>query len=211
MKFVTFSDSHCRHNSLRLPKGDVLICAGDISYRGKKEEVIDFLEWFKNQKHKHKLFIAGNHDFYFENAKPTEIVKLIPDNIIYLKDSGVTIEGINIWGSPFTPWFFGWAFNRKRGKDIRKHWNLIPENTNLLITHGPVYGHLDQVINEEHVGCKDLLERVKEIKPKVHVCGHVHESYGNIKRGGIQFINCSVLNELYELVHKPIVFEISNS
>jgi Predicted phosphoesterases, related to the Icc protein len=208
LKFVAFSDSHSRHHNLRLPKGDVLICAGDISYRGKKEEVVDFLEWFKIQKHKYKIFIAGNHDFFFEKAKATEISKIIPDNIIYLKDSGVEIEGINIWGSPVTPWFFNWAFNRHRGKDIKKHWDLIPENTELLITHGPVYGYLDQVINEENVGCKDLLERVKEVKPKVHVCGHVHESYGSIKRGGVQFINCSVLNELYELVNKPIVFEI---
>ena len=208
MKFVAFSDSHCRHHNLRLPKGDILICAGDISYRGKKEEIVDFLEWFKIQKHKYKIFIAGNHDFFFEKAKATEIAKIVPDNIIYLKDSGVEIEGINIWGSPVTPWFFNWAFNRHRGKEIRKHWNLIPENTDLLITHGPVYGYLDQVINEEHVGCKDLLERVKEIKPKVHVCGHVHESYGTIKRGGTQFINCSVLNEMYELVNKPVAFEI---
>ena len=208
MKFVAFSDSHCRHHNLRLPKGDALICAGDISYRGKKDEVVDFLEWFNIQKHKYKIFIAGNHDFFFEKAKATEIAKIVPDNIIYLKDSGVEIEGINIWGSPVTPWFFNWAFNRHRGKDIRKHWNLIPENTDLLITHGPVYGYLDQVINEEHVGCKDLLERIKEIKPKVHVCGHVHESYGTIKRVGIQFINCSVLNELYELVNKPVIFEI---
>ena len=208
MRLVAISDTHSKHHSIKLPKGDVLIHAGDVSSQGTKEEVVDFLQWFTKQNFQYRFFIAGNHDFYLEKASHKEIQKIIPENIIYLKDSGIEINGIKFWGSPVTPWFFNWAFNRKRGKEIKKHWKLIPDNTDLLITHGPVYGYLDQVINEEHVGCKDLLERIKEVKPKVHVCGHVHESYGTIKRSGIQFINCSVLNELYELVNKPITFEI---
>jgi Icc-related predicted phosphoesterase len=208
VKFIAISDTHCRHHSIKLPKGDAILCSGDISYRGKKEEIVDFLEWFKSLNYKYKIMIAGNHDFYFEKAKKTEIDKLIPEGIHYLNDSGVTINGINIWGSPVTPWFFNWAFNRHRGKEIMKHWKLIPSNTDILMTHGPVYGYLDMVINEEHVGCVDLLQKVKEIKPKVHVCGHVHESYGTLKRGGTLFINASVLNEMYELVNKPVVFEL---
>lgn len=208
MKFVAISDTHSRHRSVKLPKGDVLIHAGDICYKGKKEEVIDFLKWFSEQKFQYKIFIAGNHDFFLEKASATTIKEMIPENIIYLNDSGTTINGIKIWGSPVTPWFFNWAFNCHRGAQIRKHWELIPVDTNLLITHGPAYGFLDQVINEQHVGCQDLLRRILFIKPKVHVFGHIHESYGNIKRSGIHFINACQLNEQYELTNKPIVFEI---
>lgn len=208
MKFVAISDTHSRHAALRLPRGDVLIHAGDISARGKKTEVVEFFQWFQQQRFQHKIFIAGNHDFYLERASRKEIEELVPDTVTYLQDSGVTINGIKIWGSPVTPWFYNWAFNRHRGDAIRRHWQLIPPDTDLLITHGPVYGFLDQNTNEQHSGCQDLLRTVLTIKPKVHVCGHIHESYGMINRSGIKFINASVLNEHYELTNRPIVFDL---
>ncbi len=202
------ADTHARHRRMRLPKGDVLIHAGDVSYRGEKLEIEDFLTWFRKQEFAHKIFIAGNHDFLFEKAKLKDLDQIIPPDIIYLNDNGTTIDGINIWGSPITPKFFNWAFNRSRGEDIRKHWEMIPQNTDLLITHGPPYGILDQVANEQHVGCKDLLNTIKELKPKVHVFGHIHESYGTTKNLGIKFINASQVNESYDLINKPIIFEL---
>jgi Icc-related predicted phosphoesterase len=208
LKFVAVSDTHSRHYSLQLPKGDVLLHAGDLSYKGTKEEIKDFLNWFGRQDYEYKVFIAGNHDFFLEKAGAPAIEKLLPAGVIYLNDSGTSINGINIWGSPVTPWFYDWAFNRHRGEEIRRHWDLIPLNTDLLITHGPVYGFLDMVINEQHVGCQDLLRMVLTIQPKVLLCGHIHESYGSIKRSGIRFINASVVNEHYELVNRPVVFEI---
>lgn len=188
--------------------GDVLLHAGDICYKGNKEEALDFLKWFDRQPFEHKIFIAGNHDFYFEKAKPSEIEALIPKNVTYLNDSGITIDGINIWGSPITPWFFNWAFNRQRGEEIQKHWELIPAGTDILLTHGPVSGIHDAVINSQHVGCRDLWNKMKEIKPKVHICGHIHEGYGTTKKLGIKFINACILNESYELGNKPIVFTL---
>ena len=208
MKFVAISDTHCRHNNLKLPKGDVLLHAGDVTYKGEKSEVIDFLKWFDKQNYKYKIFIAGNHDFFFEREKEELIQSLIPKSIIYLKDSGIEINGIHIWGSPVTPWFYNWAFNRMRGSAITKHWKLVPPNTDILMTHGPAFGILDCVINSNHVGCKDLMKKIKEIKPKVHVCGHIHEAYGREKKGGVQFINASVLNEFYELSNPPVPFEL---
>jgi Icc-related predicted phosphoesterase len=208
LKFVVLADTHSRHRGVKLPKGDVLIHAGDISYRGEKLEVQDFFNWFCKQDFEHKIFIAGNHDFLFEKTKDKELDKLIPEKIIYLNDSGTSVNGINIWGSPITPKFFNWAFNRTRGDAIRKHWELIPPDTNLLITHGPPFGILDQVANDRHVGCKDLLHTIKEIKPEVHVFGHIHESYGTTKSFGIKFINASLTNETYELINKPLVFEL---
>ena len=208
MKFVAISDTHCRHNSLKLPKGDVLIHAGDMTIKGQKLEVVDFLTWFSQQSFDYKIFIAGNHDFYFEQEQKATIESVIPKNIIYLKDSGIEISGIKIWGSPVTPWFYNWAFNRYRGSAINEHWKLIPAETDVLITHGPAFGILDMVINGHPVGCKDLLCKIKEINPKVHVCGHVHEAYGCIKKENTTFINASVLNESYELVNAPITFDI---
>lgn len=112
MKFVIISDTHGEHRKLTLPKGNVIIHAGDISRRGEKEEIIDFLDWFKELDFEHRIFIAGNHDFFFERSSEEDIKKVIPSNVTYLCDSGVTIEGIKVWGAPVTPWFYNWAFNR---------------------------------------------------------------------------------------------------
>jgi Icc-related predicted phosphoesterase len=207
VKFVAISDTHCRHN-FKLPKGDVLLHAGDVSYKGEKEEVKDFYRWFAGLDYEYKIFIAGNHDFYFERTNAADVNASIPEGIIYLNDSGTTIHGVNIWGSPVTPWFFNWAFNRQRGAPIRKHWQLIPESTDILITHGPAFGIHDTVINGKHAGCKDLLERIQRVQPKVHLCGHIHEGYGTYKKGTTLFINASILNESYELVNKPVTFEL---
>ena len=209
LKFVAISDTHCRHRSVRLPKGDVLLHAGDVSSRSSRPEIIDFLDWFGMQDFAYKIFVAGNHDFFFEREKSGIIKELLPKGVHYLKEEGIIINGLKIWGSPYTPWFYSWAFNMRRGPALAKHWHSIPEDTDVLLTHGPVYGILDTVLNEEHAGDKDLLNKVLQVKPSVHVCGHIHESYGSVKRHGIKFINASLLNESYELANKPVVFELS--
>lgn len=208
MKFVTIADTHGKHSSLKLPSGDVLIHAGDMSMKGGKDEIADFSRWFDKQDFEHKILIAGNHDFYFEEESDKDIQQLLPKNIVYLKDSMATINGLKFWGSPITPWFFDWAFNRYRGDPIKKHWDLIPLDTDILITHGPIFQTLDRTLDGQQVGCKDLFNKVQEIKPKVHICGHIHESYGTVNKDGTQFINASVLNAKYELTNHPIVFEL---
>jgi Icc-related predicted phosphoesterase len=208
LKFVTISDTHGKHQQLALPKGDVLIHAGDISSRGHKAEVMDFINWFSDQDFEFKIFIGGNHDFYFEKATAFDIKSIIPDTIFYLNDSGVTIQEITIWGSPISPWFYNWAFNRHRGAAIKKHWDLIPHHTNIIVTHGPVCGILDKTISGSHVGCEDLLHTIKVIQPQVHICGHIHEAYGKLIIDDTLFINASVLNHKYELANAPIVFDV---
>jgi Icc-related predicted phosphoesterase len=207
MKIVCISDTHGFHNALTLPQGDMIIHAGDVTKRGEKSQVIDFLNWYTNLEYKYKIFIAGNHDFFFENASTKEIKELIPSNIIYLNDSGVIIEGMKIWGSPVQPWFHDWAFNLKRGNEIQKHWEKIPDQLDILITHGPAHGILDLTNRNESVGCKDLLKKIKVIKPKIHISGHIHEGYGIVKKYGIDFINASVLNVNYLLTNSPIELE----
>lgn len=207
MKFVVIADTHGQHARLQLPAGDVLIHAGDVSRRGKEDEVVYFLQWFAEQPFQHKIFIGGNHDFYFERTPPGEIEQLIPAGVTYLNDSGIVINSISIWGSPITPWFLNWAFNRHRRRDIRRHWDLIPPGTKILITHGPVHGILDRTVDGQQVGCEDLLQTVQTIKPKYYIGGHIHEAYGVITKEGTTFINASVLDEEYRLVNNPIVFE----
>ncbi len=208
MKITLISDTHGKHQLLKLPKGDLLIHAGDISKLGRQVEFYGFLDWFSRQKFTYKVFIAGNHDFFFEQAHPKIIKQMIPSNVMYLNDSGCEIEGIKIWGSPITPWFHNWAFNRERGSQIRQHWDLIPDDTDILVTHGPPSGILDKTIYGEHTGCEELFRKVKQLKPKLHVFGHIHEDYGQDARADTVFINASVLDTNYDLVHKPIVVSL---
>lgn len=208
MKFVTIADTHGKHESLQLPAGDVLIHAGDVSMKGGVVEIVNFLNWFGKQPFKYKILVAGNHDFFFERESLETIESLLPPGIFYLNDNGITIENIKIWGSPITPWFFNWAFNRHRGEPIKAHWDLVPGDTDILITHGPVFQILDKTIKGEHAGCNDLLNKIQELQLRAHICGHIHEAYGRAEKNGTLFINASVLNERYESVNAPIIFEI---
>lgn len=205
MKIVCISDTHGHHEKLRLPEGDLIIHAGDISSRGLRSEISEFLSWFDALDFKYKLFIAGNHDYYFEDEMQIVIEDLIPNGIIYLNDSGIEIEDLQFWGSPVQPWFYNWAFNRHRGSDILEHWNLIPQETDILITHGPAAGKLDVTTRGEHVGCADLLDTIERIKPKYHICGHIHEAYGLSIEPDTTYINCSILNEYYQMENCPII------
>ncbi|EOR93024.1 metallophosphoesterase [Arcticibacter svalbardensis MN12-7] len=209
MKIIAISDTHGKHRLLRnLPQADMIIHAGDVSRDGSEHSTLDFMNWFSSLDYKYKIFIAGNHDFFFEQEMPNYIKKLIPGNLTYLNDSGVTIEGIRIWGSPITPRFFDWAFNRDRGKEINKHWKLIPKDTDLLITHGPPKGILDLVGLNEMVGCDDLLKRVKLVKPKVHIFGHIHGAYGAKELKSTRFINASIVDEGYMVCNSPVLIEL---
>jgi Icc-related predicted phosphoesterase len=207
MRIALISDSHGKHDGLVLPEADILIHAGDFSQRGRLNEVQDFMQWLDRQPHPHKVLIAGNHDFLAEK-EPDLFQSLIPPSVTYLNDSGVEIGGLKIWGSPIQPWFYDWAFNRQRGAEIRKHWDLIPADTDILITHGPPYGILDKTAQGEVVGCADLMERVNAIQPRLHVFGHIHEGHGMEQRGKTTFVNASVLNLRYMLVWEAQVVDL---
>jgi Icc-related predicted phosphoesterase len=195
MKIVCISDTHSLHRKTIIPDGDILIHAGDFTNIGEKEIIIDFNNWLGNLPHKYKIVVAGNHDLFFENNS-IEAQKLVT-NAIYLNNSGVEIEGLKIWGSPLSPISpkFGtdWAFQIERGKEIRKYWENIPIDTDILITHGPPFGVLDKFKFGSNEGCKDLLDIVQnQINPKLHIYGHVHEAHGLIQIGETKYINASI-------------------
>lgn len=209
MKILFISDTHGEHQKLNdLPQADILIHSGDVSRRGKDYEIEDFIEWFSSLDFQYKIFIAGNHDFYFESKAIIKVQEMLPQNIFYLCDTGITIEEINIWGSPITPTFFNWAFNQDRGSNIARYWDKIPQNTNILITHGLPSGILDQTLSGSNAGCEDLLKKIELIKPKYHLFGHIHEAYGVYETAHITFINGSILDEDYQISNPPISFNI---
>jgi Icc-related predicted phosphoesterase len=199
-----------------LPGGDLLIHAGDISSMGRKYEIEEFCEWFDSlTNYDAVVFIAGNHDFGFEK-KPQETMEIVNSFkwITYLQDNhlsfGSDMENlVKIYGSPWQPEFHNWAFNLpKNGVELDQKWNNIPDDTDILITHGPAFGYCDIVKGQyENLGCPLLTGRIKTIKPKIHVCGHIHSGYGYVFDGDTHFINASVLDEQYQYTQKPLTVE----
>jgi Icc-related predicted phosphoesterase len=197
MRLVVISDTHGLHDTIKsLPDGDVLVHAGDFMNGGyDPREAISFNRWLGDQPFKHRVVCAGNHDRYFQNS-PHEARALLA-NATYLENSGVTIDGVTFWGSPYTPEFMDWAFMYPRGSGA-KRWEHIPNDLDVLITHGPPFGILDQLApGGEHLGCAELLAAVEQKKPRVHLFGHIHGGAGTSIRGGTRFVNAAYLNEQY--------------
>lgn len=217
-KRITFiSDTHTKHDKVSgfLTGGDLLVHAGDLTGRGYITEIENFMTWYDNiNNYDTKVFIAGNHDFGFqdENQKLRGLLTGYK-TIDYLEDELMMVgedyeDMIKIWGTPWQPEFHNWAYNLPRGEKLKEKWDMIPTNTDILITHGPPFGKLDYVpYDSVNVGCEELMKRVEEIKPKIHVFGHIHEGYGYVFDGNTHFINAAVLNGRYEFRNKPITVD----
>ena len=215
MRITFISDTHNKHKFVTedLPGGDLLIHAGDISSMGYEHEIREFCKWYDSlDNYTNKIFIAGNHDWGFQNnvEKVKEILGLYA-NITYLQDNSTLLgeDMVSVYGSPWQPEFYNWAFNLPRqGVELKEKWDNIPNNTDILITHGPAYGYVDKVIGRtENLGCELLTEKIKELKPKIHICGHIHTGYGYTFDGDTHYINASVLNESYVYYNKPLTIE----
>ncbi len=213
MKLICISDTHGDHDQVQLPDGDVLIHAGDVTGHGTERETQQFMQWLGSQMHPHKICIAGNHDTFME-AEPETTRRFAQESgVILLNDSGCEVEGVSFWGSPITPRFFTWSFMRDPGAPIEAHWDLIPSHTDVLITHGPPYGILDQVrrgeFAKEHAGCTSLLEAIRRVQPAVHLFGHIHEEHGAKKVAGVAHFNVSTMNDGYLISNAPVVIDLS--
>ena len=216
-KITLISDTHTKHKQITedLPGGDMLIHAGDISSMGYENEIQQFCAWYdKLHQYDHKIFIAGNHDWGFQD-NPEKVSQIIASykNFTYLQDDFLCIgEGyeqmVKIWGSPWQPEFYNWAFNlKKNSAEMWEKWLMIPENTDILITHGPAYGILDRVMGrDDNLGCEMLAQRIKSVKPKIHVCGHIHSAHGYLFDGDTHYFNAAILGEDYCYQNKPINF-----
>ena len=198
-----FSDTHNRHRELKIPKCDILIFGGDAGITT-YDKFEDFNEWIGKQPAKHKIVIMGNHDRYCEQIGKND-TKLLLNNAIYLENESVQIEGIKFWGSPCSLEFHGWSFmgNEERLAQIYQH---IPENTDIVISHGPAFGILD-VVGWKNQGSQALRYRIDEISPKYLISGHIHEDRGFLQKEFTTYINASILDERYQFVHEPILFD----
>lgn len=224
MKIKLISDTHNQHHKIPIEdienkdgSIDMIIHAGDVSGRGSFKEVESFLEWYETLNYKYKILIPGNHDFWFEKTTASVINETLQEkfpSITYLQDSNIVIEGLKIHGSGITPWFYDWAFNRI-GTDICKHWDMIPNDTDILVVHGGPknIGSLNITTRtREDVGCPYLYEKLSDLKQlKLFVQGHIHEGRGSYTfADGQLFINASLLNLQYELVNKPFIVDTEN-
>jgi Icc-related predicted phosphoesterase len=209
-KLTFISDSHCRHNEIpkeQLPGGDILVHTGDWTNRGSVVEAIEFLQWLEKQtQYTHRVFIAGNHDLIAEQ-NPSLFRSLIPSNCIYLEDNGIELCGLKFWGTPVTPYFCDWAFNRTT-TELHKHFNYIPDDTNVILTHGgPKRIGLQKLLDGLDVGIEELSDfDLPELK--VNAFGHIHHSYGYKEIGGTTFINSAICGESYRVENKPIHLEL---
>ena len=207
MKIVAISDTHGKHRELTLPDGDLIIHAGDFCHYGSQSDLEDFLSWYKMLDYQTKILIGGNHDF-FAAESGDRFRQMLPSGIIYLEDSGIEIYGLKIWGSPVQPDLVQWAFGKKRGLPMKAHWDLIPPDTDILITHTPPYGILDQTRSGRSIGCEELTKRIAELDLRIHIFGHIHGSYGKCKIGNTQYFNASNMDSAKGLVNPPFVIEI---
>ena len=238
VRFVIISDTHSYESKKmafttaleQVPAGDVLLHCGDFTNIGEVSEVEAFANWFAKLPHKRKIVIAGNHDLSFEAstlprtgvryghkgtadpdktcAKARALLDAIP-NCVYLEDSGTTVEGIKVWGSPWQPEFCEWAFNLPRGEPCRAKWRLIPDETDVLLTHGPPLGHGDLCSSGHRAGCVDLLDEIQSrVKPAVHAFGHIHEGAGVTTDGATLYVNASTCNLRYRPVNSAIVLDV---
>ena len=215
MKITFISDTHNKHAQVTssLPGGDLLIHAGDMSSMGHKHEIQQFLKWFNGlNNYTHKIFIAGNHDWGFqENPVMCKEQLDFYNKVTYLQDNLEVIgedyeTPVKVYGSPWQPEFYNWAFNLpKNGEELKEVWDMIPEGIDILITHGPAWGVLDNVEGNRnvHLGCELLAEKIKQIKPKIHICGHIHTGHGHYFDGHTHYFNASVLNEQYFYSNTP--------
>lgn len=214
MRVVCISDTHCQLGDFHIPDGDILVHAGDLTFRGDLKEVAEELAKLAALPHKHKILVAGNHDWLFQKQPEMARTLCLERGITYLEDSRAEACGLKFWGSPWQPEFGNWAFNLPRYEGgLAEKWSNIPDDTDFLITHGPPFGTLDMTksysgMPRDNVGCQDLRDRLKVLRPKYHVFGHIHPSYGTERKDGTLYINASVCNEAYDPVNAPIQINI---
>ena len=221
VKIAVISDTHCQHSSIEIPPCDLLIHAGDFSYVGKMVDVMELNQWFGKLKQngivKEIVAVAGNHDFIAQ--KNPSWTKETFTNCIYLDGETCEVFGLKIFGSPYTPSFGQWAFMKDRGPQIAYYWKQIPDDTEVLITHGAPYGILDEVDRgivsgveggREHVGCEELIKRVNQLSNlKLHCFGHLHDNNGQFRDSlGKLFVNAAICSEEYKPIQPVQVVEL---
>ena len=196
MKILHISDTHGSHRRIRsLPDADVLVHSGDFTINGSEQEALDFMDWFCDLPHPQKIFICGNHDDCLYSAT----IDGLDNNVHYLCNSGVEIEGLKCYGIPM---FMDDCITDRQ----TKHYANIPEDTDILITHTPPFSILD-FEDGVNYGSEELLARITAIKPRLHLFGHIHSQHGTTTLGRTTFSNGAIMNADYSNLRKPILID----
>jgi Icc-related predicted phosphoesterase len=228
-RFVCFSDTHGKHRSIpesHIVEGDVLLHAGDFSNAGATQQVQDLAEWLAAYPAAHKVVIAGNHDESFDadyckgacqrrhqspaDVEATRALLTGPSSpCIYLENATAEVLGYQIYGSPH----YGsmadcdWAFNLAP-REVAPKWAEIPQDVDILMTHGPPRGIGDMTFFGKRAGCDHLLRAIRQRSLKVHVAGHIHEGYGSVEDDDVLFVNASTCTHKSRPTNKPVVFDL---
>lgn len=191
MRLVALSDTHL-HHGIAVPDGDVLVHAGDLLQHGSLEELAGAVRWLRGLPHPTKLVVAGNHEMCLER-RPGEARAMLEDaGIVYLEDASFEVDGVSFYGSPWQPKFHFWAFGAARGAELADKWRKIPARVDVLVTHGPPHGFGDRIEWRgalRNVGCADLAARVREVRPSLHLFGHIHQDPGVWESGSTVYAN----------------------
>jgi Icc-related predicted phosphoesterase len=206
IRLVLISDTHELHRELDVPDGDILIHCGDLSMMSRSLAAIeDFDEWLGELPHRVKLVVPGNHEFVLEDSGRRGLIT----NATMLINESVMVMGLRIWGSPVTP-LYGAAFGLISDRDRTRLYAQIPGDTDIVITHGPPYGVLDQAPGSEyHAGCRQLLAAIERVKPRLHVFGHAHGCFGMVDTPETLFVNVALLGSDGSLSSPPVVLQMS--
>jgi hypothetical protein len=227
MRIVAVADTHLFHRELVVPDGDVFVHAGDLCRGGDLDELREAAAWIAGLPHRHKIVVAGNHDWAFAPCAPgphglcrsclargedcpgdpAAARALLGAGVVYLEDAGATLDGVRFWGSPWQPAFHGWAFNLPRGEPLAAIWRKIPPSIDVLITHGPPAGIGDRSPVGGRAGCADLRARISEVAPRLHLFGHIHQDGGAWRHGATLLANVTT----WECERAPTVIEISEA
>ena len=205
VRLVLMSDTHGRHRDVEVPDGDLLIHAGDFTYfNGSTFAIRDFNDWLSQLPHRTKIVIPGNHDSGFIDSAYRELIT----EATLLVNEGIVMEGLKIWGSPVTPVDWG-AFGPETAEERECLFSRIPLDTDVLITHGPPRGILDGASKQKNPqGCAQLLAAVRQVKPRLHVFGHIHEQYGMFRSSGTLFVNAALAGPDYNIIRRPIAIDL---
>jgi predicted phosphohydrolase len=207
MRVVAVADTHLFHDArYAVPDGDVFVHAGDLCRRGDLDELAEAARWSAGLPHRHKLIVAGNHDWAFARPAEAARARALLGGAVYLEDSGVELDGLRCWGSPWQPAFHGWAFNLPRGDALRAVWARIPAGLDLLITHSPPAGIGDHAgwNDAARAGCAELRARLAVVAPRLHLFGHIHQDGGLWRVGATVHANVTS----WECTRAPTVIDL---
>ena len=197
MKLLHLSDTHgCHRRLTALPEADIVVHSGDFTLGGSQAEALDFLEWFCELPHPHKIFIAGNHDECLYGGR----VEGLDPNVHYLCNSGVEVCGLRFYGVPM---FMNDCITDRQSRNIAN----IPTGTDVLITHSPPYGILDYADNI-HYGSEEISQRIAQVHPRLHLFGHIHVAYGIARINSITYSNAAIMNDSYSNLNAPCLIEL---